>query len=196
MRKITDSSHQLLLQVAAGETNAFGALMEQYHAIPYNTARRLLGEHWLAEDIVQEIFLKIWINREQLPAISNFRAWLITITTNKVYDHLRNQKLHTQHQEEWREQLHLQMPPEEENRLNELLGQAVTRLSPKQRTAFTYIKLQGFSRQETAIIMKVSPETVKTHLEAAMRTVRAYCLSQLDAGTSILLLAVLLKIIL
>ncbi|MGX5816841.1 RNA polymerase sigma factor [Chitinophaga lutea] len=196
MQKNNETDQLLLSRVAAGDTQAFGRLMELYHPVPYQTALRLLDDTWQAEDVVQEIFLKVWLNRDRLGDILNFRAWLITVTTRQVYDHLRSRQRETEQREQWQRELNVPAETEAPSELAELVHQAKQRLSPKQLTAFSLIKEQGYSRDEAAGIMQISPETVKTHLELAMRSIRAFCLRRLDPGVSALVMALLLKKIL
>ncbi len=185
---------ELLLQVAAGDELAFGRLMEQYHPAAYGTVMRLLQDPWLAEDVVQEVFLKVWLSRSSLTDIDSFRSWLISITTNKVYDLIRKHNRESVQRQQWQKELHLpdNTGMREATDYEELLEQALVRLSPRQQTVFTHLKKEGYSREETARLMNISPETVKSHLEQAMRHIRAYCMSRLDTF-SFLVISSLLK---
>ncbi|WEK35156.1 MAG: RNA polymerase sigma factor [Candidatus Pseudobacter hemicellulosilyticus] len=184
----------MLARVAEGDHQAFASLLEQYHTIAYRAAVRLTDDAWLAEDVVQEVFLKLWLKRATLPDITHFRAWLVTLITNALYDQLRRKSAEKDHLAGWlQELLPAATQPQEESGYEELLRDATARLSPKQLQAFTLIKKEGYSREETARLMSVSPETVKSHLEQAMRSIRAYCIARLDPGASVVLLSVLLK---
>jgi RNA polymerase sigma-70 factor (ECF subfamily) len=79
----------LLLRVAKGEEDAFRTLFTAYRPQVYHVARKLLQSDTQAEDALQEIFLKIWLNREKLPEIRSFSAYLNTITRNYLYNALR-----------------------------------------------------------------------------------------------------------
>lgn len=175
----------LLHRVAKGEHEAFGKLLKKYHLLAFNTAKKLTGDDWMAEDVVQEVFLKVWLRRTGLPEIASFKAWMITVTTNVIYDHLRKQNVESKHLSSFIYEIlpfdELPLSLSEKNTIHEeLIAGAMERLSPKQKETFRLIKKEGYSREETAALMQISPETVKTHLEQAMRTVRAYCLSRLD----------------
>lgn len=179
-------------QVAAGEPQAFEQLLQQFHAIVYRAAYRLLADEWLAEDIVQEVFLKVWLRRTTLAEISHFSAWLKKVTENQLYDHLRKRKLIIERPDSWQVMLNLPAAEEEgqtgeENHFQELLQQAVSRLPDRQRRVFELIKKEGYSREEAARELAVSPETIKTNLEYAIRSIRAFCLDKLD-NTSILVI--------
>lgn len=186
----------LLRRVANGEHEAFGLLLKKYHLLAFNTAKKLTRDDWMAEDVVQEVFLKVWLRRAGLQEISSFKAWVITITTNVIYDHLRKKNVETKHLSALMQELlpldEFPIQLSEKTTLHEeLIAGAVERLPPKQKQAFIFIKKEGYSREETAGLMNISPETVKTHLEQAMRTVRAYCLSRLDKNVVLMILLII-----
>lgn len=186
----------LLRRVAKGEHEAFGELLKKYHVLAFNTAKKLSNDNWMAEDVVQEVFLKVWLKRAELPVLSSFKAWLITVTTHVIYDNLRKRTVENKHLSALvRELLPFESFPlhvsESSIIHEELIAAAMERLSPKQKDAFRLIKKEGYTREETAGLMNISPETVKTHLEQAMRTVRAYCLSRLDKNVVLMILLVI-----
>ena len=189
----------LLSSISRGDPNAFRKLLESYHYIPFRTAVKLLNDNSLAEDIVQEAFLKVWLHRLTLTEIDSFGAWLRTITTNIIYDYLRKSKLQESHTGKWYQDLHLYplaIKPgiNEETYFDELIAEAVSRLPPKQKEVFVLIKKQGYTREEAAAMMQVSVETIKTHLERAMKSIRVYCISKMDAASvAVAILTLLFK---
>lgn len=185
---------QLLQLVARGDGPAFAELMERYHAPAFRVVMKLLQDRWAAEDVVQDIFLKVWLSRETLPEVENFHGWLLTLATHKVYDQVRKYQRENAHLQRWQKELNITTDTGRPvSDFEELVAQAMSRLSPKQQQVFTYIKKEGYSRQETAAIMNISPETVKTHLEQAMRTIRAYCLSRIDTRMVTVLIALIVR---
>lgn len=189
---------QLLQLVAQGDGPAFAELMERYHAPAFRVVMKLLQDRWAAEDVVQDIFLKVWLSRETLPEVENFHGWLLTLATHKVYDQVRRYQRESAHLQRWQKELNITADTAMSagrpvSDFEELVTQAMARLSPKQQRVFTYIKKEGYSRQETAAIMNISPETVKTHLEQAMRTIRAYCLSRMDTRMVTVLIALIVR---
>lgn len=187
------SERELLLLVAESSEQAFAVLMQRYHAPAFRVVMKLLGDRWMAEDVVQDVFLKVWLNRDTLPEVDNFRGWLFTVATRKVYDQIRKHQRDSAHLQRWQKELNITENPTPVSDFEELVAAAMKRLSPKQREVFIYIKQEGYSRQETAEMMHISPETVKTHLEHAMRTIRAYCLSHQDIVPVSVLIALVVK---
>jgi RNA polymerase sigma-70 factor (ECF subfamily) len=180
-----------ICQTAAGSEDSFSRLFDFYRPNIYTTALRIIGDYTLAEEIVQDTFLKVWLKRETLPEIQNFVSWLYTVAQNYTFSALRKLK---------RERGHsglLQMDPVigsttlniiDEKEHARVLHQAIRRLPDKQRLTYHLMKEKGLRREEVAEILHVSPETVKTNLEMAIKRVRAFCLAHLDLSILFLLI--------
>ena len=167
----------LLLQVAQGDEEAFGILFHQYrHKIFYFSWRFLQSES-KAEDVLQEIFLKVWTSREQLQDVRHFKAWLTTITRNHLYNALR--RLATE--DAFITELTRKTGWEEDNTtLNDLsfneleraLQKAVSNLTPQQQKVFELSRMQGLKHEQIAERLEISRDTVKKHMTDALRHIR------------------------
>lgn len=185
----------MLAKTAAGDHQAFAQLLRQYHNIAYRTAMRLTGDNAIAEDVVQEVFLKVWLKRQQLCSVENFRPWIIAIASNTIYDMIRKRDREKDHLSGWIREIEpfstMTVAMKESSVYEELVAEAVQKLSPKQTEVFQLIKKDGYTRDEAARLMKISPETVKSHLEQAMRTIRAYCIRRLDPKIIVLVASII-----
>jgi RNA polymerase sigma-70 factor (ECF subfamily) len=84
---------QLLRRVAAGDHAALEALYNRYERTCYGLAMRMVLDHFLAEEIVQEVFLKLWAAPcSYVPGRGKFSAWLLTLVYNRSIDRLRQAK--------------------------------------------------------------------------------------------------------
>jgi RNA polymerase sigma-70 factor (family 1) len=176
----------LLLLVTRGDEEAFTRLFHEYRNKIYSIAYDLTESAGLSEEIVQDVFLKIWLRRETLGTVTSFRAYLFTITRNYVFTTLKKMA----------RRRNLEMPvgqdtdesyknnDTEDLMLNReyarILHEAVDRLPERQRQVYLLMKEKGCKREAAATLLHVSPETVKTHLTQAMRSIRAYCLAHLE----------------
>ena len=144
----------------------------------------------MAEEVVQDLFLKVWMKRSILPSLDNFTAWLNTVAENMALNVIKQSLRKKNDVKSWVADFYKEVNQEEmqENALTDLLEQAVQQLSPRQREAYQLIKEQGYKREEAALQMNVSAETVKSHLEQAMRNIRSYCTSRLDRSIPIILI--------
>src|SRR3569833_308441 len=79
----------LLALVAEGNEKAFGLLFHHYRPRIYSYAFHLFRNINLADELVQDVFLKVWLNRDKLPHILKFESWVFIITRNQVFDTLK-----------------------------------------------------------------------------------------------------------
>ncbi|WP_316817673.1 RNA polymerase sigma factor [Pedobacter nyackensis] len=184
--KVTDTKNELslLTKVAEGDEHSFSLLFNRYRPNIYTTALRITGDEWVAEEILQDTFLKVWVNRTTLPYLDNFGGWLYTIAKNLTFNSIKHaqserKKLLNITRESisiyYRETDYLA----EENEFNKILNQAIERLSPKQKLTYKLIKEQGMKREEAASALNVSAETIKWNLDQAMKSIRAFCMVRL-----------------
>lgn len=177
--------------IARGDEAAFTALFDAYKDRIYTIALRLTGSGIQAEEIVQDVFLKLWLKRETLAAVEHFRAYLFTSTRNRVFDTLKRMVRRQQITAE----MSLTWPAEQSDTDNLLLDkeyqailhEAVERLPERQREIYRLMKEQGLKRHQVAEQLDISPETVKMHLSQAMRSIRAFCVSRLDLYIALVL---------
>jgi len=85
----TYNERELLLSLAQGNDNAFASVFHHYRHRIYAIAFRLLGTTSQAEDTVQDVFLKMWLKRQELHEISHFKAYLFTVTRNHIFTALK-----------------------------------------------------------------------------------------------------------
>ena len=176
------ASPELLQEIAKGNEYAFTKVFEDYKANIYTTALRLTEDEWAAEEILQDTFVKVWINRAELPGLENFDGWLFTIARNLTYNALKRTEKEKQNLLDLtKDSITLFYPEDEyetrERGFQEILDQAIERLPPKQQAAYKLIKQQNLKRAQAAQELNVSPETVKWNLDQAMKSIRAYCVA-------------------
>jgi len=166
----------LLVRVAEGDEKAFGILFHHYRERIYSYALHLFGNSGLADELVQDVFLKVWLSRDKVQHILRFDSWLFIIARNQVFDTL---KLLAKEDSARKQMASLQGQDTNtvEDQLltkeNELiLQEALSRLSPQQKLIFTLSRHQGMKHEEIASRLNISRNTVKTHLVHALKTLR------------------------
>lgn len=167
----------LLDKVIAGDERAFRVLFDTHRDKLYAYMLRLSNERTTAEDIVQEVFLKIWIGRAQLAGIRNFDAYLFTIARNHAFN-LSKQIV-------YRKALLFKItsaqPQSDEStekdvnfkNLQSLLAKELSKLPPQQKKIFTLSRFEGLSNEDIALRQSISIGTVKKHLSLATQTLKA-----------------------
>lgn len=175
---------QLLELIARSDQQAFTELFHLFRNRAYTHSLALVQSSVLAEEIVQEVFLQLWIKREDLTTIENFEAYLSAMVRHRAFRTLKNiarynSLLHETSQSDWlfSQQLHDLLQQKE---FAVIVKEAIDGLPPKQKQAWQLNREQQLPRNKVAEIMGLSPETVKVHLAHAMRSVKAYCQARIE----------------
>ena len=79
----------LLLQIARSDEHAFRIIFDRYRQKIYSYTFHLTSSAQSADDAVQEVFIKVWLSRDTLPALNNFNAWLHTLARHTVFNALK-----------------------------------------------------------------------------------------------------------
>ncbi|NSL90386.1 RNA polymerase sigma factor [Chitinophaga solisilvae] len=186
----TDAELVLLLQTS--DVSAFDSLYWKYHQAVYRNILKFVKDGAAAEDILQEVFARLWEKRMEIQATQSVGGWLFVISfnlsVNYVRKKLREQALHKNlFNLDAEDQLVLDRKNMDEEQYN-LLEQAIAQLSPKKRTIVTRCKLEGKTYDEVASELNISRNTVKEHLSAAMIKLNDYMLRNGDRRYIIILL--------
>jgi RNA polymerase sigma-70 factor (family 1) len=168
------NDHELLLLMANDDEDAFRRLYERYAPKVYNTAFMYLRSHIAAQDIVQDVFLKIWIKRASLKDIDNFNGWLSFVNRNTIIDSIRKKGFEEKFLSVQKEQAAIS--PEQEAISKEtgaIIQQAIQSLPPRQQQIYQMAKQEGLKHAEIAQRLGLSTSTVKEHMKQALAKIRA-----------------------
>lgn len=173
-----ENVNELKSKVAKGDEKAFRQLYDHFWGKIYSVAFTLTKSVELSEEIVQDVFLKIWLKKEQLPPIAKFDAYLFIVARNHIYNELRK-KTYDQHFVEHLEQYFLEsaVSPEQEMLLketNQLINKALEQLPTRQREVYQLSRNEGFDNSTIAQKLGISKLTVKSHMTKALQFIRHY----------------------
>lgn len=169
---------ELLQNIAEGDQTAFTTLFNHYHKYVFAFGKKITYSEELAEEIVQDIFLKLWLKRERLAQIDNFGAYLNRTIQNHSFNVLRQlaqgKKLDSKLNAE---PIVLEFSTDRmidyKETLN-ILKEALSALSPQQRTAYTLCHQEGLKYVEAAEQMNISPQTIHEYMKIALAKIRAH----------------------
>ncbi len=130
----------------------------------------------LTQEIVQDVFLKIWINRVSLSDIDSFKAYLFTVARNHAFNCLKQLARQKNREKEWinsvlQEATHA-LDDKDEIDAGALVDEAVDLLPPQQKKVYTLSRKNGLKQEEIARELNLSLETVKKHMVLALRSIR------------------------
>ena len=176
---------QLAEQLAAGDERALELLYDRYGALAYSVSMRVLGDPGKAEDVVQDVFLKLWTNATRFDAgRGSLRTWLLSSVRNRSIDYLRGRGAHERTEKEIPEQVMAAgqgSDPWREVSLSmerEAVLQAVDSLPLEQKQAVELAYFGGYSMPEIAEMIRVPLSTVKGRMRLGMEKLHSYLLGR------------------
>lgn len=183
---------ELLKAIARGDQEAFSAMFEDKYSQFYTFAFKLTRSKAMAEEIIQDVFLNIWINRSNLETILNFDAYINRITRNLSFNALRNIA---------KDKALINGLPDDENfpdhsteqflAYNDTLSMmkdAIAKLPPQQQLVYQLCHNEGLTYEQAAIKLNIAPSTVHSHMKAALNNLRTHFKK---VGIPIMLLGIL-----
>lgn len=182
---------ELLAKIAKGDVQAFAQVFEYYRRRVYTVALQYLGSEPAAEDVVQEIFLKLWRLREQLVEVRSLEAYLRQLTKYQCLNTLRRMKLESAHMEPIPKDFEVSVSDTEDqvllNDTRKIVDRGLELLPPQQRLVFQLCRLEGLKYAEVSDQLGISPETVRSHLKLALRFLRSYVSQHTDLAVLLII---------
>lgn len=171
----------LIGKIADGDEQAFTKLYDRYHQQLGMYLFKITKSPELTQELVHDVFLKTWQNRATLTAIRDFRAYLFVVSKNMAINHLKKMAREFQ---AWQDLVHqgdtTGPEVEEANQYTTLLDEAIDQLPPQRKQVYILSKHQRLKYEEIAAQMAISRETVKKHLQSAVRSITNYLKSHVD----------------
>lgn len=131
----------------------------------------------LAEDIVQDVFLKLWNEHESLTGIENFGNYIFRMSKNHAINHFRRMAHETLIISEMFQADPTHNQTEDFIALQEtekILAEIIDKLPAQQKAIYHLSRHEGRSHEEIAALLKISPHTVRNHIVQAMSTIRTH----------------------
>lgn len=179
------NENELLYKLAGGDQRAFTELFDAYYKSLGEYVFKLTESLPITEEIVQDVFIKIWIKRETITELKSFKNYLFILCRNQTFDALRKKaKEHV-----FQQKLELFLKEESEldgcgnpaDEYREWIDQAVAKLPPQQQKVYVLSRYERLKHEEIAAKLQLSTETVKKHIQYASRFIQNDLRSRLDA---------------
>lgn len=168
----------LAARLKQGDEAAFRLLYDQYKARLYCYCFKFTRCEETAKEYVQDIFVKLWEERQTLHAEGNISAFLYTIAKHKLINHLKKAALNASYLQE-QKRLGSEVCTSTETGLEydnylELACRAVKQLPPQRQLIFTMSRQQELSHREIALALGISKNTVKEQIAKALKSLRLF----------------------
>lgn len=172
---------ELFRLIAEGDEAAFRKLFHQYVPLLYPMMQKITRSDTVTNDIIQETFLRVWMNRDKLPGIEYPRAWILRIAYYRAFTFLRDQATRqnalnniaaakngvTDLQNDTEERMSYR-------NLSALVKEAIRQLPAQQKKVYQLSREKGYKTVEIARQMNLSEQSVKNTLGRALKFIRGY----------------------
>lgn len=167
----------LLLIKQDDKEKAFEELFYRYQDRVYRYALKIVRSREVAEEILQDVFVKIWNYRKQIDENKLFTSLLFRIAKNTILNALKLQKTHLQLTEDTIDTLICHIGPEDDmiwKQYLNILNQALSTLPDRCREIFQKSRLEGLSYEEIAQELGISKDTVRLQIIKSLKLLRKY----------------------
>jgi RNA polymerase sigma-70 factor (ECF subfamily) len=187
-----DSDAQMMLKVAAGDRKAFAVLFDRYHPSVARFAFRFVGDRERAEELTQDIFVKLYRNAKGYKPTAKFKTFLFRVASNHCLNEVRRGEYRVEHTTTETEEDGggLELAGGEGDRpdqalagreLERAVGEALKGMSERERAAFTMCRFEGMAYRDIAEALEASEAAVKSLIHRATLAV-ARKVEELQAG--------------
>lgn len=168
--------YKLLALLAEDSHYAFQLLYDRHRNRVYQTAVRYLKSPQLGQEVVQDVFMKLWFERHDLKRFASLEAWIYTVARNNIMNRLKRLAVewkalhHLGHRSASSDQHTLQQLDDRE--YSRILQEVIADLPQQQRQVFELARHEKLSYAEIGERLRISPLTVKTHMARALQQIR------------------------
>jgi RNA polymerase sigma-70 factor (family 1) len=170
----TEKDADILKDIAAGSSKAFRALYSQWEPPLSSFIFQVTRSKIITAEIVQDVFLKIWMTRESLVEVKDFKAYLFVISKNRAINALKKSLADLERMKKYASEVPFNEQPEDDNDQIPftLIDEAIDQLSPRQKEIFLLHRHERYSYREIAEQLGIGKESVKTHLSLAIKSIK------------------------
>ena len=192
---ILPNEKELFVRMAEGDQAAFTKIFDHYEPRIYPFVLKITRSELSAEEIVQELFIKLWTNRAAAKKIENPRSYIFRMATNRTKKKKKTMARQVRIVEKATGQVVIERNVTEEmvdlKETEELINKAVQQLPEQQKKVYILSRREGLNADEIATKMNLSSKTVKNHLTEALHTIKERL--QNSPGAAIALIVFLIK---
>jgi RNA polymerase sigma-70 factor (ECF subfamily) len=160
----------LLFEISQNSEDAFRILFERYSGRLFNLIYRMIEHYDDANDLLQEVFLRVYRHRNKCYQMQNFKGWIYTVALNLSRDYLRMRKRRNETELDGnreRDKGNNPMKNTENEEIRRKVLKAMKKLNTKYRAVFALRDIQGMSYEEIAKALNIEEGTVKSRLNRA-----------------------------
>ncbi|HWK06728.1 MAG TPA: RNA polymerase sigma-70 factor [Puia sp.] len=167
---------ELLGRVAEGDEAAFTVLVDAYRNKVFSHALTYVKSYEVAEELVQDIFMKVWTNRHRLPEVEQFKNYLFILGRNQLVSAIRKKVTITTSPDSADIAEDLLLPDKQYyyKETYAAIMEGIERMSPRQKEVFTLSRIEHLSYDEISGRLGISKSAVKFHIILALNFLREF----------------------
>ncbi|MFX1707223.1 RNA polymerase sigma-70 factor [Chitinophaga sp. CC14] len=174
-RVLTDE--QLISRLRSGDQLAFAQIHERYYPLLYNFSLKKNIDPEEIKDMIQEVFIKLWQNRESIQLTTSLRSYLFRSVWNRMMDLFRHTKIKQEHIDSLQTAMNSPGFSGTDYRIREkdmerIITLEIEALPQRMREVLTLRRDQNLSNKEIGIQLGITEQTVETHAKRALRVLR------------------------
>lgn len=176
---LNDSEELRYLEdLKVGKRDAFDFIYARYSKMLLPKMQRMIKSSEIADELMQDVFLRVWLNKSEIDLEKSFKGWIFTIAQNTIYAYYRKLALDIKMQRHLLETFAEFYNQTEDYIFNKerlsLLNEAIEKLPAQRKEIFKLCRIEGKSYQEAAEILSLSPSTVSNQLVSATKYIKRY----------------------
>lgn len=162
--------------ISRGDEAAFSEIFYYYVPRLYSFIKKMTRSAEMAEELVQEVFLSLWINREKLAEVENCSSYIFTIAANKTFNYLKSKAIHERYLDTMASSNNGSdnntMETVDFHESQSLVNKLVNELPLRKKVIYKLTRDKGMSHDEVAVQLGISKNTVKNHLVETLRLLK------------------------
>mgnify|MGYP001804222487 CR=1 FL=1 len=166
----------IVTAIIQGDTQAFERLFTRYYNSLLNLALGIIKDEAVAEEQVQDVFVKLWERRSCLKPVTKLFSYLVICVRNRCYNYIRDEKVeqkYVSHQlQQYRHEIFNESYDQYDEVLIGKLHQAIDQMPEKCKEVFKLSRFEGLSHKQIAEHLSISTKTIENHITKAMKILR------------------------
>lgn len=166
----------LIARFKQGDQQAFSELYDKYHGKLFRFALSYLKSEEEAEDVVHDLFVKLWDKKDQLREGQNFDAYIFTVSKNHILNRIRNKKVRRNCRDSIQKSVDIHANPTIRQvsgaEYKAIYDKALNLLPDRRKQVYLLSRQEGLSYEEIAAELNISKNTVEVHIVRALKSIR------------------------
>ena len=167
------NTEELIIRLKKNDKSALDEIFNHYYPRLFNFSKRFLKVEDDIDDILQDVFLKIWLNRSKIDNCETFNSFVFTVTRNALLNLIRSKLKDQSFKEKFSQKViateYLTQQPYEYEEIKTAVERIITKLPQKSQIVFILSRTDGLSNKEIAHRLNLSEKSVEDHITHSIR---------------------------